>query len=89
MNQEVILEIINNYLPSVVAIVVAICTMVTAVQKMKKNGLEQNILNRKILQRLNDTEKENQELKKAIVQLAAAKEKIMLPEEKRSKHGSK
>lgn len=81
---DLIVEIINNYLPSLVAVIVAICTMITAIKKCK-NVSDESVMSLKAMNKnlANDNaeiKKENRELKKLLKETIASNKKIHLPE---------
>lgn len=89
MNQQtidLIVELINNYLPSVVAVVVAICSMIVAVKKVTNvsnesvNTLKAN--NKALSSELAESKRENRELKKLLEEDIALRRKIKKPEAK-------
>ena len=83
---DLIVELINNYLPSVVAVVVAICSMIVAVKKVTNvsnesvNTLKAN--NKALASELTESKKENRELKKLLEEDIALRRKIKKPEAK-------
>lgn len=84
--QELIMTLINNYLPSIVAVITAICSMVVAIKKVK--GISQNSavelrkMNAALSRELTQSKKDNRELKALLTKTVAAQNKIHLPEEK-------
>ncbi len=83
---DLIVELINNYLPSVVAVVVAICSMIVAVKKVTNvsnesvNTLKAN--NKALSSELAESKRENRELKKLLEEDIALRRKIKKPEAK-------
>ena len=81
---DLIVEIINNYLPAIVAVIVSIVSMVTAIKKCK-NVSDESILslkamNKNLVASNAEMRKENRELKKALKEVLASNRKIHLPE---------
>lgn len=83
---DLIIEIINNYLPAVVAVVVSICAMVKAIKTCKKVGDDTTIdlkaSNKKLAAELAESKKENREIKKLLEENLALQKKIHKPESK-------
>ena len=88
MNQDVInviVQIITNYGPSIVAIVTMIVSLVTAFKKLKLVSDEEvNTLkatNKTLSEELAESKKETRELKKLLTKAIAKQNKIHVPEE--------
>ena len=85
---DLIVEIINNYLPSLVAVVVALCSMITAIRKCKNvsdesvNSLKQ--MNKNLAIDNAEIKKENKELKKLLKEDIASNRKVHLPESEKN-----
>lgn len=81
---DLIVEIINNYLPSLVAVIVAICTMITAIKKCKnvsdESVMSLKAMNKNLAEDNAEIKKENRELKKLLKETIASNKKIHLPE---------
>ena len=78
------MTIINNYLPAVVAIITDILLVVLTFKKISSyitnNEKENKKLIRTLLSRLAESDQENRELKRLVVQTVAKQNKIKLPE---------
>ena len=83
---ELILTIINNYLPAIVAIVVSFCAMYKAIKTCKSVGenstSELKASNRRLANELAESKKENRKLTKLLEENIASNRKIIKPESK-------
>lgn len=81
---DLIVEIINNYLPSLVAVIVALCSMITAIRKCKNVSDESvnslKTMNKNLANDNAEIKKENRELKKLLQEAIASNRKVHLPE---------
>jgi hypothetical protein len=81
---EIIMTIINNYLPSIVAVVTALASMIVAVKKVqgisKSSADELQKMNAALVKELSLEKKENRELKKLLTKTLAKAQGIKLPE---------
>lgn len=78
------MTIINNYLPSIVAVVTALASMIVAVKKVqgisKSSADELQKMNAALVKELSLEKKENRELKKLLTKTLAKAQGIKLPE---------
>lgn len=81
---EIIMTVINNYLPSIVAVVTALASMIVAVKKVqgisKSSADELQKMNAALVKELSLEKKENRELKKLLTKTLAKAQGIKLPE---------
>lgn len=78
------MTVINNYLPSIVAVVTALASMIVAVKKVqgisKSSADELQKMNSALVKELSLEKKENRELKKLLAKTLAKAQGIKLPE---------
>lgn len=78
------MTVINNYLPSIVAVVTALASMIVAVKKVqgisKSSANELQKMNAALVKELSLEKKENRELKKLLTKTLAKAQGIKLPE---------